>query len=175
MDKMAKALAAEIERTRQELKPDPEGFREGLKTFQRRSWLLSRRLLLPMRVGLLDEAKQFFAEDGAKATLANAMRLLFEVDGEDAHMSEAVDTARIPRDEEVEVAVVELAQLLLSNWTGFIQDLSITAQQAALADLQANPQLFAPEIGAGCAAYPVSIGECKVIPAAYLVDEQTAD
>lgn len=75
-------------------------------------------------------------------------------------MSEALDAARTPRGEEVETAAIELAQLLLSNWTWLYRDLDIAGQVDAKAALQKNPPSFAPEVTIGCTAYPVSIEDC---------------
>lgn len=124
MDILQRALAAEIERTRQELRPDPEGFQEGLKAYQCRLRLLAERLLTPMRVGLTHEAKLVLSETETRAAIRKAVRLLFGRRGQniDAGISQALRAAQMPRKAEVETAAIELAQLLLSNWTGHFRD-----------------------------------------------------
>lgn len=72
MDKLQKALAAELERTRQELRPDPEGFQEGFRAFQRRTRLLAQRLLAPMRIGLTDEARQVLSDGETREAIRKA-------------------------------------------------------------------------------------------------------
>lgn len=173
VDKLQKALAAEIERTRQELRPDPEGFQEGLKAFQRRTRLLALRLLEPMRIGLTDEAKLVLSEGNTREEIRSAICLFFGLSPEDSYacISQAINAAKMPRDDEVETAAIELAQLLLSNWTGLFQDLSIEGQQGAKAALLKNPPSLGPEVTIGCAAYPVSIEDCCAALAAYLIEE----
>lgn len=174
VDKLQKALAAELERTRQELRPDPEVFQEGVREFQRRTRLLAQRLLAPMRIGLTDEARQVLSDGETREAIRKAICLFFgrSPEDSDACISQALDAARTPRDEEVKTAAIQLAQLLQSNWAGHFQDLSIAEQRDAEAALRDEPPRFAPEVTIGCAAYPVSNEDCCAALAACLLEEE---
>lgn len=193
VDKLQKALADEIERTRQELRPDPEGFQRGLQRFQRRSRYLARRLLEPMRRGLTDGARLLYSQGWTENAFGRVVEMLCSPDS-DPGTPEPVALERmeaeapgpvplqslpamlVPRDKEVETASIELAKLLLSNWTGFIRFASAEGQHDALVALrEASPRLPS-EVATGCAAYPISNEECIAILASFLnEDEQLID
>lgn len=190
---MDKALAAELELTRQELKPDPEGFQRGLRRFQRRTRGLARRLLEPMRRGLTEEARLVHSQGWTERVLGRVVDMLFSRDS-DLGMPEPVAPERmeaqapesvpreslpsvfVPRDEEVETAAIELAQLLLSNWTGFVRFANAEGRHDAFAALRETPPRLPPEVTTGCAAYPVTNEECIAILGSFLrQDEQLID
>ena len=77
----------------------------------------------------------------------------------------------MPRHDEVETLAIELAQLLLSNWTGFMRFQSVEARRGAISALYESPPSLPPQITEGCAAYPVSNEDCCAILAAFLVAE----
>jgi len=190
---MDKALAAELERTRQEFKPDPEGFQRGLRRFQRRTRGLARRLLEPMRRGLTDEATLVYSQGWTEKVLGRVVDMMFSGDSDlgtpepvapesmegKAHSPvprESLPSVFVPRDEEVETAAIELAQLLLSNWTGFIRFASAEGRHDALVALREMPPRLPSEVTTGCAAYPVTNEECIAILGSFLQeDEQLID
>lgn len=186
MDKLQKALAAELERTRQELRPDLAGYQQGLRTFRQRSWLLSRQLLLPMRRGLTEEAKDVFRRAGPNTLCPGWSRCSFEKTPIRRAIAAPGSTLKrsclnremqsrqswCPGDDEVETAAIELAQLLLSNWTGFMQFQSPEGQREATAALHEKPPRVPPELFTGCAAYPVTLEECIATMASFLVNEE---
>lgn len=186
---MDKALAAEIERARQEFKPDTEGFQRGLRRFQHRTRQLARRLLEPMRHGLTEEARVVYSEGWTEKVLGRVVDMMFSRDSDlgppeplaPERMEgeapgpvprESLPSVFMPRDEEVETAVIELAQLLLSNWTGFIRYASAEGRHDALVALRETPPRLPQEVTTGCAAYPVTNEECIAILGSFLKDDQ---
>lgn len=186
---MDKALAAELERTRQELKPDPEGFQRGLRRFQRRTRRLARRLLEPMRRGLTEEARLVYSQGWTERVFGRVVDMLFSRDSDlgtpepvapermEAEAPgpvplESLPSVLVPGDEEVETAAIELAQLLLSNWTGFIRFASAGGRHDALVALRETPPRLPPEVTTGCTAYPVTTEECGAILVSFLVEEE---
>ena len=186
---MDKALAAELERTRQELKPDPEGFQRELRRFQSRTRGLARRLLEPMRRGLTEEARLVYSQGWTERVLGRMVDMFFSRDSDlgtpeplapermEAEIPgpvplESLPSALVPRDEEVETAAIELAQLLLSNWTGYLRFASAEGRRDALVALRETPPRLPPEVTTGCAAYPVTDEECIAILGSFLKDDE---
>lgn len=186
---MDKALAAELERTRQEFRPDPEGFQRGFRRFQSRTRGLARRLLEPMRRGLTEEARLVYSQGWTDRVLGRMVAMLFSRDSDlgtpEPVAPEGMETevpgtvpleslppVFVPRDEEVETAAIELAQLLLSNWTGFIRFASADGRHDALVALRETPPRLPPEVTTGCAAYPVTNEECIAILGPFLKDNE---
>lgn len=64
--------------------------------------------------------------------------------------------------------LVPRAQLLLSNWTGFIRFASAEGRHDAIVALRETPPRLPPEVTTGCAAYPVTNEECIAILVSFL-------
>ena len=186
---MDKALSAELARTRQELKPDPEGFQRGLRRFQRRTRGLARQLLEPMRRGLTEEARLVYSQGWTEQVFDRVVDMLFSPDSDlgtpepiapermEAEAPgpvplESLPAVLVPSNEEVETASIELAQLLLSNWTGFIRFASAEGRHDALVALRETPPRLPPEVTTGCAAYPVTNEECIAILGSLLKEDK---